>query len=1034
MMSCDTEHNESLAVVGMACRFPGAGSLDAFWTNLLTGHQSMRPAKEESLRNGPHKDTWQLPGYVRMCSCLEDVDLFDPEFFGYAAAEAEIMDPQHRLLLEVAWRAFENAGDTRSDGPEQRTGVYASVNVSSYMMGNLYTHMVNGTLDPFEVLLGNDKDYLATRIAYKLGLNGPAVGVQSACSSSMAALHVACQALVAGECDRALVGAATIPLPAELGYMYIPGGMRSPDGHCRPYDADAAGTIFGSGVAAVVLKRLEDAVEAKDRIWCVVRGSALNNDGREKVSFTAPNQTAQATVIREAMLMAGVGPEDMSFVEGHGTATPLGDPIEVAALRMAYDEYAAQYDQPVYLGSVKGNVGHLDATSGLAGFIKAALSLHHGIFPGTANFSRINPRFGDSIVPFEVCAESRSLAQNPQNRIGGVSSFGFGGTNVHMILQGVAEPGASREDFGQLPVSFALSADSEQDLHDLEQGLITCLGDDGSEYAPLRDVAFTLASGRRHGRLRRVVAGTERQDISKNLGDHEQFPIIATGPAREVCFLFPGQGAQSAHMLKSFYQQTPRFRELLEESRKHVLAANGPDILHLLSDSWNDEPGAFERISQTDMMQPVLFAIELGLATLFWENGIRPSCALGHSLGEISAACFAGVFSPSDAARLVTARGTLMQQAPKGKMLAALLPHDMLAQALGPLWGQVELVVTNSKTNCVVAGPDDVLAKVRDALMRAGGAGVFLRTSHAFHSTAMDCILDDFESVAATIPMSAPSIPVISNVTGGWAGDDIASPQYWVSHIRSCVQFDKGLEAAFSQPRMALEVGPGRVLSSLLLQHMSPDIFAYSPFAEGDECPTAGAIAEKLWHNGADILLHELVGDACRCPLPELPMRKRRLWITPEVPVSSAVSADSLRAEAQSHKSEDVCRMAQGCAPQRTAMPSVSDDRLEDVLAQIWKKVLRVSHVERHVSFIELGGNSVHVLHMIRLAQEQGIVFSLKDVFETKSIAELGRRICKVRNKSSAPEAVEADAETPTVDVDSRDLAVLQRLLGTKEA
>ncbi len=1015
-MDCNKTQNDFLAVVGMACRFPGAASLEEFWENLLAGRQAMSPVSEQALNAGPHKNVWRLPGYVRMCCRLEDVEFFDPDFFGLSTAEAEIMDPQHRLLLETAWRALENSGDTRPDAEKTRTGVYASVNISSYMLGNLYSHMLTGTLDPFEVLLGNDKDYLATRIAYRLGLRGPAVSVQTACSSSMAALHMACQALVSGECDRALAGAATIPLPAELGYMYIPGGMRSPDGRCRPYDANAAGTIFGSGVAAVVLKRLEDAVEAGDGIWAVIRGSAINNDGREKVSFTAPNLAAQAAVIQEAMLMAGVCPSDMAFVEGHGTATPLGDPIEVAALRAAYAGHEKK--SAVYLGSVKGNVGHLDATSGLAGFIKAALSLHHGVFPGTANFTRINPRFGDGIAPFEVNAEPRPLDDDPQNRIGGVSSFGFGGTNVHMILQGARQKTSTPVSSPPEPQPLFLSADTEREMERLEQALSTCLQREEPSPPPLRDLAFTLATGRRHGRLRRIVTGQAPQDVLAALGNHDRFPVKSADGKKEICFLFPGQGSQSPHMLRSLYRQNPRFRELLAENRRHILAAGGPDILNLLRESWDDEPGSFERITRTDMMQPVLFALELSLATLLEEAGVRPACLLGHSLGEIAAACFAGVFTPVDAARLVTKRGALMQQAPEGRMLAALLPREKLSLALGPLLDRMETVVVNSRSNCVLSGPENILEQAREALECAGGAGIFLRTSHAFHSSAMDGILEVFETVAASIPMNAPSIPVISNVTGRWAGDEMASPQYWVRHIRSCVRFDACLETAFATPRMALEVGPGSVLSSLLRQHVGPDIIAFSPFAEDGGHQVPASIAEGLWLNGADIDWRGIRADARRCPLPRLPMRKRRIWISPE-----ETPAVHPPAEPVEHA---------GISQPQGGESRAGARRMEDVIASIWEKILRMHPMDRDTSFIELGGNSVHVLHMIRLAQEEGITFSMKDVFETKTVNALCRRIDETGKIPSAPSSPGTHASTD--DIDSRDMAVLRRVFDAGQA
>lgn len=1032
-------NNNCLAVTGMACRFPGVDTIEEFWDHLLAGDQTMKHIPVEELKQGVHGEICEREDYVPIYAGLNDISLFDADKFGYSPSEAEVMDPQQRLLLETVWHALENSCDATGDDEMRRTGVYTSCNLSSYLLNNLYARTLTGEVDILEASVGNNLDYIATRIAYKLDFHGPALNVQSACSSSLSALHVAAQSLLAGECDRAVVGSATLTVPTRLGYIYLPGGMRSPDGRCRPYDADALGTVFGNGVCAVVLKRLQNAIDDKDPIWAVVRGSAANNDGSMKMSFTAPSQDAQAEVIAEAIRMAGVSPWDISFIEGHGTATPMGDPIEVAALLQIFDMEEPQSDEDgVLLGSVKGNIGHLDCTAGLAGFIKAVLSLHHGVFPGTAHFKKLNPSFGNSIFPFIVTADNTELTEVPCNRLAGVSSFGFGGTNVHMILQGadippVAEMTRQENSTASL---FLLSAPNEGLLNTLQEEMVASL--ENSNATP-EDVAFSLATGREHGPARRILktpADFNASPRPMQILEHQQ---------RDVAFLFPGQGAQFPEMFRGEYESDVRFREIFEENSRNVVNAGGPDATVILQACWAGDPEAAASLSQTRIIQPVLFTLEISLAQRIMAMGVTPSCLIGHSLGEYVAACLAGVFSVGDCGKLLVARGKIMQKAPAGKMLAALLPREKLAQALGDIYGQVEIAVYNSKGNCVLCGSREMLEECRTALEAAGGAGIFLRTSHAFHTSSMDCVLDEFQSIVETVSLAPPQLPLVSNVTGTWAGQEMATPDYWTRHLCSAVRFDKGINTLFSRPVVGLELGPGQVLTSLILQELGVSATSITPFTGLNEAKDGHSglttALSELWLNGADIDWQAYYAGEERnlLHLPNTPLLRKSYWIDTALPMN-ATGSDNGSGSAPSRGMDG---QQTGCTlddmvteesaqmhprPKSLEYVPASND-MEEVMVGLWEATLHISPVGIHDPFIELGGNSLHILCMIRLAHEQDITLSIKDVFDGGTIAGLCEILAQHQKIDAARPGHEDSPSSEVVHANEQDMQTLMTIL-----
>lgn len=998
-----------IAVIGMAARLPGANTVREFWENLVAGRQSMEPIPEEILASGLHARLCHEPDYVAMRSSLGDFDLFDAEFFGFSPRDASIMDPQHRLVLEYAWRAFENAGYVPEDNKDIRTGVFASSDMSGYLTGYLYYHILSGALDVTEAVIGCDKDYLATRIAYKCNLHGPAMAVQSSCSSSLLSVHVACQSLLAEDCDRALVTACTVMLPENLGYIYLPGGMRSPDGRCRPYDAGANGTIFGNGVVAVLLKRFSDAVRDRDNILAVVRSSAATNDGSDKVGYTAPSISGQASAISSAISLAGIEADDVDFVEGHGTATPLGDPIEIAALKQAYGSGNSSAEgEHIVLGSLKGNIGHLDAAAGLASFAKASLCLYHRLVPGTANFERPNPAFG-GLAPFTISSRNHRLPEKG-TVLGGVSAFGIGGTNVHVIMQNAPDRPARVPVEGRMPIVFSAHnekayAKTREGLRDFFSSSANCPeGTDnsatsGANARPcLEDAAATLAMGRKAQPFRGAVVASSLAQAAQLLQE-DIVPQYVQDREPGLAFLFPGQGNLHPSMARSFFENEKEFRILFHKLDALCRQAGGADLVSLLEACWAGDAKAARALCETETAQPLLFALEVALATTLMNRGLRPDCLIGHSLGEYAAACLAGVFSPEEGMRLVTLRGKLMQKAPRGKMLVVSLHHSRVREVLGAAFAGVEISLINSAANCVLTGEEKALERCADAVSEHGQRATWLKTSHAFHSASMEGIMDDFGELVSSFALRPPSLPIVSNLTGTWAGSEMATADYWVRHLRSTVQFAKGLATLRTRATLGIETGPGNVLRSLATQvpgerlRVVPGL---DPLKSAGEQSARGLadIAAECWQYGADINWEAYFAPYTpyRCPLPETAFTPRRYWIAPGAvqAVQTAAGAGSLLADAQ----EGVCaekgmeKYARSC---RTAYVAPESD-VERMLVSLWEELLFVDHIGVCDDFVELGGNSIQVMQMVRQAAGMGLTFTSKDVFEAGTIRNLAKR------------------------------------------
>lgn len=831
----DTHAASDVAITGMAGRFPDALDVAAFWTNLRSARCSVRGFSDDELRRAHVRDTLLTdPNYVKAGIVLEGADEFDASFFGYTPREAELMDPQHRLFLEAAWAALENSGCNPEVFPGA-IGIYASCGFPTYFLQNVLTNRdLLERIGLLQAAIGNEADSLPSTVAYKFNLRGPSVAVQTFCSSSLVAVHLACQSLLNYECDLALAGAAALNLPQGVGYLYQPGGILSPDGLCRSFDARAAGSIYGSGVGILVLKRLEEAVDAGDHIYAVIKGSAVNNDGSLRAGYTAPGVAGQSAVITEALAAAGVTPASISYVEAHGSATPLGDAIELAALLKAF-RVGEVPKRSIALGSLKTNVGHLDRAAGVAGVIKVALALRHRELPPSLNFETPNPDVDLDQSPFYVNTRLTEWLDGSTPRRAAVSSFGLGGTNAHMVLEEAPDvecPQPSRRS--QLLI---WSAKTHSALEAATRNLLSYLR--GEEVADLADIAFTLQSGRASFNHRRMLVCDSRADALAALGGQDAARVISQEQEkrhRPISFLFPGIGDHYAGMARGLYEAEPVFREGVDLCCRLLQPdLEGLDLRTLL---FSSPPGPVETCERLDLRamvrdgrqplstgdlhhtavaQPAVFVIEYALAQLLIHWDLRPHSLIGYSVGEYAAACVAGTLALEDALRLVAARARLIEQTAAGAMLAVPLGASRIEPLLG---SSLSLAIVNGPAMCVVAGPPDAIAGLEARLTAEEILCRRLPTMHGFHSHLMDPVLPAYAALARRVTFRKPQISFVSNVTGTWITPEQATdPAYWVEQMRRTVQFGEGARTLLrSHDGVFIEVGPGQSLASFVKQ------------------------------------------------------------------------------------------------------------------------------------------------------------------------------------------------------------------------
>ncbi len=900
----------SIAVIGLACRFPGANDAEAYWNNLRAGVESLSFFRDEELEIDPAAVNAQA-NYVKAGGVLTDVSLFDARFFGFSPREAETTDPQLRFLLECAWEAFEDAGyNPLTLGT--RAGVYVGSGLSTYLINNVSPGLGVPHEGPFVesnsllARIGNDRNYYATRLSYKLNLKGPGLTAQTACSTSLVTIHLACQSLRNGECEMALAGGVAIPVPQKTGYSYEAGNVRSPDGHTRTFDAKAQGTMFTSGVGLVLLKPLRRAIEDGDTIHAVIRGSAINNDGAVKVSFSAPGIEGQAAVVGAALADAAVHPQTIGYVEAHGTATGMGDPIEVAALTKAFQAAArcnpAQSSglelthQFCGLGSVKTNIGHADEAAGVAGFIKTVFCVERGEIPASLHYHEPNPAIDFPASPFYVNDTLRAWKTDGAPRRGGVSAFGMGGTNCHIILEQAPErpTGNGVPETARAHI-LGLSAQTPGALRELVGRYASFLEKNGA--SSLADICFTANTGRRHFPHRLALVASSVSGLSAGVrafleggaGPQVFRPTESPVSPGRIAFLFSGQGSQYAGMGVGLYNTQPVFRVAIDRCDELLRSELGTPLIEVLN-----SPG----IDSTALAQPALFAVGYALARLWQSWGVTPYAVAGHSVGEIAAACCAGVFSLEDGVRLISARGTLMQSLPTGGIMASVLAEEQrVRKAIAEYAETVSVAAVNSPANTVISGEKEHVQAILDSLTRAGISSRILHVSHAFHSPLMEPVCDRLEEVAQGVHLTPPEIPIVANLTGRLADRETFTPAYWRAHARQPVQFaDTMATLAGMGVDTFIEVGPDSTLLSLGRQCLPGDERLWLPSQrrkQADDSTLLGALAnfyvcggEVDW-NG----VYRDCGPRRRIPLPTYPFQRERHWI--EAPRSTAAESGS---------------------------------------------------------------------------------------------------------------------------------------------
>lgn len=998
-MSEEPEFDNRIAIVGMAGRFPGAADVRAFWTNLLAGQESVRFFRDNELEDTYDKATRAAPNFVRARPILDGIDQFDAEFFRMQPREAALTDPQQRIFLECAWEALEDSGYDSRRYPGV-IGVFGGASLNTYFLRNVcgnretldrFTNTFQ--VDDYDKLLGAAPDFLATRVGYKLDLQGPAMTVQTACSTSLVAVAQACQALLLGQTDMMLAGGVSITVPQRRGFLHQEGGMVSADGHCRPFDADASGTIFGDGAGVVVLKRLADAIADRDHVYAVILSYGLSNDGSGKVGFTAPGIAGQVAAIEQALAQAAISARDVSYVECHGTATPLGDPIEVAALTQAFRRSTDDVGFCA-LGSVKSNIGHLETAAGVVGLIKVALMLRHRTIVPTLHFKAPNPQIAFQGGPFTVADTKRAWVAEPGPLRAGVSSLGVGGTNAHILLE-EAPLVTPRRDTAPEPSLLTLSARTPAALASMRRRLADRLAADPE--TDLGDVAFTLQQGRREFAHRCAIVASDRTQAIRALGEEGSGATVgqAPGEAPPIAFLCPGQGSQYVGMGRALYQRWAAFRAALDDCAR-ALRGYEIDLLDALFGEAGE--AATERLAMTGLAQPAIFSVSYALAELWRSWGVTPTAAVGHSLGELVVACLAGVLSLEDALGFVAARGRLIQALPPGGMITVRLSEAEIAPLLGK---GIELAAVNGPASCVLAGPLPDVARLEARLTGEGTSWRRLRTSHAFHTSVIDSAVPSLLALAERIGFAGPRFPFVSTVTGEWIRPEEAmSAAYWAQHARQPVRFGPALHTLTASGRkLLLEVGPGSTLSGLAAQSARGRFAAAIPSlgaaGEGlDPAEKAGVLAAlgRLWTAGASPAL-EAVADAesRRIPLPSYPFERRRHWIDPPAQQTQAQPNITDEKTVDAHPETAPTPSATLRPAILAALEDVSGDSLADVPPQ--------------ATFLEMGFDSLVLSRVAQQLQQRfGVPLTFRKLLaELDTLPALERFLLEQRLELAAP-------------------------------
>ena len=1022
-----------IAVIGMSGRFPGAPSVDALWEMVSRGGNAFTRFRPEELEDAFDDEVRASKEYVPARPYLEDVELFDAEFFGMYPREAALIDPQFRIFLEICWEAIEQAGYDPTSCPGH-VGVFGGSALGTYLINNILSSREkaeaftsNYQVGMFSELVGSINDTLATRIAYKLNLRGPAFTIQSACSTSLLAVSQACQNLLTYSCDMALAGGVSITFPQKRGYIYQEGGMVSPDGCCRPFDADAAGTVFGSGAGVVLLKRLDDALRDGDYIHAVILGYGVNNDGSGKVGYTAPSVAGQAEVISAAHASAGIEPSTIGFIEGHGTATPLGDPIEFAGLREAFASVPGQ--GVCALGSVKGNLGHLDAAAGVTGLIKAVLALRHAKIPPLANFSAPNPRIDVENSPFYIPRSLQDWPSQDHPRRAGVSSFGVGGTNVHIVLEEApsAPPAATLDE--KFNYIIPLSARTESSLAIMRRNLAQALR--SAPDLALPSVAFTLQNGRAHFAHRTAVIVRNVEEAVAGLESERPLAGKAADAVPPVIFMFPGQGAQYVGMGAGLYETEPEFARWIDHGTRLLEERAGIDLRKFLCRTGEAGKEMSAALRDTRITQPALYLVEYATARLWMSRGLKPDAMIGHSVGEFVAATLADVMSFDDALLLVTARGRLMQKQPRGAMVSVRAEAATVQSYLGD---GIEIAAVNAPKLCVISGTFEAADAACARLEAAGIAFSRLHTSHAFHSAMMDEAAVALREMTGRIAYGKASIPYISCVTGDWQTDSVGtSPDYWARHCRDAVRFADGLKTACRDRKpVLLEVGPGRTLSTFAAQTIDrSDVAAIvQSLPEHDRAEaSAEVLAEahaRLWIAGCDLEWPSLPATARRrLPLPTYAFDRQRHWVEAPPPLGRSAKklSPATMIEAAPPGGAPAPALAYGTETMNVVAALPSASRIQKLETSLLALLTEMSGEElapdaAGATFLELGFDSLFIGQFAqRIEKEYKVKLSFRELLSNiPSVTALAEHLDKAMPPEVA-QKVAASVQAPVATI-----------------
>lgn len=994
-----------VAVIGMAGRFPGAPDIEHFWENLKNGKETISFfTHEESFEAGVKPQILSNPNYVNARGLLEDQEYFDSVFFNYTPIESEFMDPQVRIFHQCCWHALEHAGYDPSTY-SQLIGLYAGASTAiNWEAYNLLSDRANTLMGYAATYLR--KDYLCTRISYKLGLKGPSFYLQTACSTSLVALHLACQALINSECRIALAGGVSLTHQGKTGYVYQEGMIGSKDGHCRAFDAKASGTIRGEGTGVVVLKMLNRARKDRDTIHAVIKGTAINNDGDRKVGFTAPSITGQAEVIWAALQMAEIEPETITYIETHGTGTRLGDPVEINALKKVFKN---NKKHSIALGAVKTNIGHLDTAAGAAGLIKTIMAMKHGLIPPTLHFEHPNPEIDFENSPFYVNASLSPWEPSNLPMRAGISSFGIGGTNAHAIIEEPPkpQPSSSSREHQLLMISAQSQAALDRNTNNLAQFF------KNNPLLNLADASYTLKVGRKALRFRRTAVCSPSHSPFDVLTNPDVPPFtqnLEKDYQPKIVFMFPGQGSQYIDMGIQLYKEERILREEMDRCFQILSTLSPVDFKAILYPSFSNTP-AYD-INETKYTQPLLFVIEYALSKQLMHWGIQPYAMIGHSIGEYVAAHLSSVFSLEDALKLVLMRGKLMQEIPSGGMLSVPLSPEELQDYLTPA---LSIAAVNTGSRCVVSGPHDDINQLQLRLKEKEIAARALHTSHAFHSSMMDPILDRFVDLVKTIPLNTPKIPYISNVTGTWITPaDAMSPIYWSTHLRQTVQFAGGASQLLqNQDALFIEIGPGKTLSTFITQHeerkprhVSVNLIRHPDDTQTDTYFLLNKIGH-LWAYGVTIDWKNFYENESRNRIP-LPLYSFDTYPYPAVvnfgnlstsysqtpqPGQDAPDSEQLEQSGDTGASSLQSSTSLRPRPSLGTPYTPPQDETEKALVSLFQQFFGVGPIGVLDNFYELGGDSLNSVQLANLIRKSDLTVTFQDLLSLQNIREISRKL-----------------------------------------